>query len=264
MKRGTTFCIMGVALSVVLTLVFSTVAFSRTIYVGDLKPSVGFSWSGSGTSSDPYRRIQTAINVARRGDIVRVRLGRYYERITLKDGVRVLGSSPKPVIDGENRGDGEPRGSIVTAVGVGSDTEFGGFKIINGKSEMGSGMYIENSSLKVYKCVFANNAFHTPPDPSLGPLGLGGGGIYMTNASPVIEDCIFRNNGSGCGGAISMGSGSNPQIDGCTFESNGAHQAFSRDDEGGVLDLPTLEVVQSISMITADPLLRTVNFWKIL
>jgi hypothetical protein len=206
-KSRTTLLSIGAAFSVFLTLVFSTVAFSKTIYVDDDATSYG-----SGTRSDPYRWIRTAIYRASPGDIVYVRPGTYRERIWLKNGVALLGSgSNRPVIDGAEYG------TVVTAIGIGANSEFMNFKVVNGSSSEGAGMFINNSSLVVRNCVFENNQ----TTPSRAESGQGGG-MYITDSSPVIEHCDFRNNHAGWGGGVEI-KNANPEFYGCTFSGNKAY-----------------------------------------
>ena len=198
--------------SILLALAFSGQAFAATFYVDD--DAVG---PGTGTRTNPFPTIQAGIDSAGYGDRVRVLAGTYYERIVLKNGVRLIGGSGPPTIDGGHDG------SVVTAIGVGSTTRFNGFRVINGDASEGGGMYVEDSTLRIRLCTFENN------------FGWTGGGIFLTGASPRITDCRFENNRSVNGGGINMQFDSNPTIEKCDFEGNNANQDIGVGKGGGIV-----------------------------
>lgn len=197
--------------SIFLALAVSGHAFGATFYVDD--DAVG---PGSGTRAAPFPTIQVGIDRAAYGDTVRVASGTYHERIVLKNGVRLIGGSGPPTIDGDHGG------SVVTAIDLGSATRFDGFRVINGDASEGGGMYVEDSTLRIRYCTFENNH------------GWSGGGLFLTGASPRITDCRFVNNRSVNGGGIEMQFNSNPIIEGCDFEGNTANQDIGVAFGGGI------------------------------
>lgn len=186
-------------LSIFLALAVSGQAFGAIFYVDD-----DAGGPGTGTRIRPFPTIQAGIDRAAHGDTVRVLSGTYRECIVLKDGVKLIGGSGPPTIDGGRDG------SVVTAIGVGSRTRFDGFRVINGDASEGGGMYVEDSTLRIRYCTFENN------------YGWSGAGIYLTGASPRITACRFENNRSVNGGGIDMQFDSNPTVERCDFEGNRA------------------------------------------
>lgn len=97
--------------------------------------------------------------------------------------------------------DGGRSSSVVTAIGVGSDTVLEGFTVTNGSADWGGGIYVENSSLLVTNNIIRDNT------------AVGGGGLYVGSGvwgvpaerSPVITNNTIANNTcSQEGGGISV------------------------------------------------------------
>ena len=93
--------------------------------------------TGSATTYNvnPGESIQVAINGATYGDTVAVAAGTYHERITLKNGVRIIGAGASLIIL-----DSQSAGTVVTAIDCDSNTLLEGFTITNGLGNMGGGM----------------------------------------------------------------------------------------------------------------------------
>ena len=169
-----------------------------------------------------YATIQAAIDAACTGDTVQVANGTYYEHITLKDGVQVLGAGA-----GVTTIDGGGSGSVVTATNVGPGTKLDGFTITHGSDTNGGGMCNYNSSPTLTNCTFSGN--------SAGD----GGGMYNNNGSPTLTNCTFSGNSADvCGGMFNALS--SPTLTNCTFSGNSAGNGGG----GGMLNLysssPTL------------------------
>jgi len=63
---------------------------------------------------------------------------------------------------------------------------------LNTSDGNGSGMYNDNSSPHVIRCLFSGN--------SMG--GNSGAGMYNKESSPTVEDCEFVGNNAGVGGGM--------------------------------------------------------------
>lgn len=175
-------------------------ASESTIYVA----TTGDDVTGDGSPGNPYRTIQKGISMASSGDTVSVASGTYFQNITLKDGVVVQGAGADvTIIDGIT-------GSVVTAIGVGSDTALDGFTITGGNAANGGGMLNSNSSPTVTNCIFYNNSAWD-----------GGGGMFNDQSSPIVTNCIFSSNSAGWGGGMFNGT-SPPMVTDCTFSGNSA------------------------------------------
>jgi hypothetical protein len=134
--------------------------------------------------------IQAGISAASAGDTVVVACDTYYEHdIVMKSGVHLrsaTGAAGCAVIDAQLQG----RGFL--CVGLGSETEFVGITIKNGKAV---GDYPDNL----------------------------GGGMYCSSASPVLKDMVFFDNFAGSmGGGLCCRIESNPALSGVLFLSNRA------------------------------------------
>jgi hypothetical protein len=106
--------------------------------------------------SPTYPTIQAGIDAAVFGDTVHVAAGIYFERITLQDGVQVVGAGADITTI-----DGGASASVVTAVGVGAATQLDRFTITNGRTVLGGGMYNQNASPTVTNCIFSGNSVVT-------------------------------------------------------------------------------------------------------
>jgi parallel beta-helix repeat protein len=195
-----------------------------------------FSFSTPGWGYDRFAAIQDGIDAVE-GSTVHVAAGTYYERITLKDGVEVLGAGADVTTI-----NGSGSGSVVTADGVGSGTRLDGFTITNGSAKRGGGMYNYDSSPRVNHCTFSKNTaylgsgmcnYHssptvtsctfsgnTAPDDSAGTDG--GGGMYNYDSSPTVTICEFSGNSATRGGGMYNRNNSSPTVNHCKFSGNSA------------------------------------------
>jgi len=172
------------------------------------------SWAGSSHGdpvdghtfgTDAFATIQDGIDAVA-GSTVHAAAGTYYENITLKDGVEVLGAGA-----GVTTINGGDSGSVVTATGVGPTTKLDGFTITRGYNAEygGGGMYNDNSSPTVTNCAFSGNT-----------AALGGGGMYNENdSSPTVTNCTFSGNTAVAGGGM-FNIESSPTVTNCTFSGN--------------------------------------------
>jgi pectin methylesterase-like acyl-CoA thioesterase len=84
---------------------------------------------------NPGDSIQAAIDSASYGDTVHVAVGTYYENITLKNGVAVIGAGASTTVI-----DGNASGSVVTSADCDPNTRLEGFTITNGSAYYGGGL----------------------------------------------------------------------------------------------------------------------------
>jgi uncharacterized repeat protein (TIGR01451 family) len=151
-----------------------------------------------------YATIQAGIDHAVYGDRVHVAAGTYNEKITLADGVQLLGAGAGlTIIDGAGL-----NGPLVSATDVDATTLLDGFTIANCLTN--GGMYNTNSSVTVANCYFYNNRTSTT-----------GGGMFNSNSSPTVTHCTFTENTAENGGGGMHNSGSSsPVVTNCTFSGN--------------------------------------------
>lgn len=180
----------------------------------------GLSWSSA------KKTITAALNTASTAtEAIWVAAGTYNERVTMKDGVNVLGGfaktgNPDNKLDGVNRDisnansnfmtviDGQGGGRVLTQpANFNKLTTWEGFVIQNGKttaSDGGAGALLKDYG-RFKNCLVQNNIYNMT---NFDGEALGGGGIRI-EGSGIIESCIIRKNkviadgyGYVCGGGL--------------------------------------------------------------
>lgn len=211
----------------------------------------GLSWSSA------KKTITAALNTASTAtEAIWVAAGTYYERVTMKDGVNVLGGfaktgNPDNKLDGVNRDisnansnfmtviDGQGGGRVLTQpANFNKLTTWEGFVIQNGSTKgdnadsNGAGVKLmSNGELK--NSLVQNNT-HTNTYSSWGSdtKSIGGGGISMSSGS-IVDGCIIKANKTNkenndrytCGAGIHMNGGTlinSIVVDNVATSTNGA------------------------------------------
>ncbi|MEQ8766069.1 MAG: hypothetical protein RL885_19280 [Planctomycetota bacterium] len=213
----------GLRLATLLLLAASVPA--QTTYFVDAAQT---SCPGSGTPTDPFCSIQTAIATSVTGDTIIVRPGLYAENLDFlgKDiTVRAETGYFETFIDGSGNG------SVVRFVsGEGPGAILQGFKIFNGGFvDEGGGIFCVDSSPTIRNCFITDNRARQR-----------GGGLYARGSSIRLEAASISLNfvthettpGSGGGGACF--DGGQPTLDDCDLLLNRSVQKG-----GGILALDT-------------------------
>jgi hypothetical protein len=169
-----------------------------TLYVDANSPND----PGSGTQSDPFRKIQYGIDTAIDGITVIVAQGRYYENISFNGkNITLTSTDPNdPCVVAATIIDGSQSSSVVTVTD--SNFTLDGFTITNGLAANGGGVHCEWSNVSFSKCVIADNKTvsgesNWNEDPNDGGYGAG---IYCTSSSLTLKDCSVIRNITGNGG----------------------------------------------------------------
>lgn len=187
---------MRVVLILALALAISPFAYSATLEV-----------PGS------YATIQGAINSATAGDLVSVAPGTYLENIDFLGKAITIQST-----DGAEFTviDGQMIASVVSFVnGEGSDSVLDGFKLTNGFSDYGGGVYCDLASPTISNNLISNNsAYHD------------GGGVYGYDTNAQLLSNTLRSNLAANGGGVFVGGTSAPTLDGNTITGNDADIYF--------------------------------------
>jgi hypothetical protein len=148
---------------------------------------------GTGTSGDPFRRIQDAINYAVSGDTVVISPGIY---------------------TGSGNYNLDPNGRAITIRSTDpNDPNIIANTIID-PNKAGRGFYVwrgEDSNCVISGLTIKNGL---AADGS-------GGAILCYNSNPTISNCFIKSNAADYGGALFCGSGS-PEITNCTMTGNSA------------------------------------------
>lgn len=184
-----------------------TVIYVRQGGAGDQS---GSSWNNACAT------IGTALAKAKAGQEIWVAAGTYNDRISLKDGVDILGGfaktgNPDNKLDGKNRDisnsnpdfmttiDGQKGGRVVTQSGnFEVQTIVEGFVIQNGETENsgnsasknGAGVKLMTNGI-IKNCLIENNRYTMNRNNSNQIMG--GGGVYI-DGNGTVENCIIRNN----------------------------------------------------------------------
>jgi hypothetical protein len=236
MKKNLLFCL----------LLFIQTTYAAKRFVKPVSAGSGNATSWSNASSD----LAGVLNASSAGDTVWVANGTYKPTNTsnraisfvINSGVVVLGgfvgteTSPiqRPVFDVNNiqtnlSGNigtaalSDNSYNVVRMIGSTASTVLERFQIFNGSSNQtdpvstGGGIYIENGSPQIYKCVFfGHNAS------SGGGIGFYASAVGTFN--PVISESVFYNNYAPYGGALSIfrtsSSAVNFDIKKCVFTAN--------------------------------------------
>lgn len=173
-------------------------------------PNDGHTWG-----YDAFDKIQDGIDAVASPGTVQVAEGTYYENITLKDKVQILGAgSDVATIDGGGNS------SVVTALNVLPGTVLDGFTVTNGTgtsvgvgATAGGGIYIDGGSPTISNNVIAGNNVTSA-----------GGGIYAISSSPTIDQNIITNNNGGHNGGGICTHNSSLILTGNTIINNAAWQ----------------------------------------
>ncbi|HKQ62193.1 MAG TPA: right-handed parallel beta-helix repeat-containing protein [Candidatus Polarisedimenticolaceae bacterium] len=144
-----------------------------------------------------YTTIQAAIDAAVPGqDDVLVHCGRYFEHVTLRDGVPVRGYAASCAMI-----DGSDSGVAVTIPHAGSSTVLSGLTITRGHGTRGGGILVAGGAPVITRNVIAGNgsAANAP----------NGAGIYAWNdgdasAAPTISFNVIRDNVGNAGGGLCL------------------------------------------------------------
>ncbi|MCZ6654055.1 MAG: hypothetical protein O7D91_13645 [Planctomycetota bacterium] len=172
---------------------------------------------GSGTESDPFCRIQNAIDDSSDGDEVVVQPGTYIENINfLGKAITVRSLNPTDpasveatVIDGSEPEPFGP-GTVVTfESGEGNDSVLLGFTVTNASTgSLGGGIRCSGSDATIAHCVITNNSAEI------------GGGIGCSSSSPIVINSIIQDNFALVGGGLWLTGESNPTITNCLISGN--------------------------------------------
>jgi hypothetical protein len=175
--------------------------------------------TGDGSSVNPYRTIQYAINRAWQRDTVIVLSGTYHGGIIIDTKNISLVSNFIYSLDwADIRNtvlDGDLSSSVNSHRNCDSTSCDGGFTIQNGSGPLGGGLFLRNTKVNIFNNIIKGNEANSS--------GGYGGGIYADNSKFRLENCIIANNS-----ALNFGGGiicnySDPIIINNTIVGNTGH-----------------------------------------
>lgn len=150
----------------------------------------------------PYLTIQSAADVAARGDTIEVAPGVYTESISLFTEVTMISQAgaSATVLDGRERGP--------IFVDIAQPTEIVGFTL---RRAYGGAIKFTGIEVSAEECLFSDNR------------AAAGGAVRVSSGRFRAKQCEFRNNDAteGAGGAVCLlGSGAEARFDSCLFVDN--------------------------------------------
>jgi len=202
---------------------FSSASEGKTLYVSADDPND----PGTGSTTDPFVRIQDAMDAAITGDVVLILPGVYQgsgNHDLDPDGKSILIRSVDPldpnivtstVIDASG-GTGH-RGFFIRK-GEDPNCVLSGLTILNGNKTNGGGIFISGSSPTIRRCVITNNT-----------ATANGGGILFNNSSSTVSHCRIMNNHAVNAGGGLLSTGGHVKIVNCIISDNAS------DNRGGGL-----------------------------
>ena len=124
----------------------------------------------------PFGSIQHAVDAANDYDMVQVFSGEYFENIIINKNIHIGGNNE----DGNITINGDRNGSVFNIDG-GSDSlsvYLFGLRIVDGRSEKGAGVFINNANIEIVESHIWNN--------QTAGQGSQGGGVYALNSTVGI------------------------------------------------------------------------------
>jgi len=237
------FRVRSVAIVLAVISIVSTCSLGDIIFVDASSPYD----PGSGTSTEPFRRIQDAINAAEDGDIIKILPGIYtgsgnYNLDPNGKAITIRSTDPNnqnvienTIIDPNKAG----RGFYIHS-GEDANCIISGLTIRNGRTGgKGGGIFCYSSSPTITNCTISGNS-----------AGLHGGGLFCQNSESAITRCVISNNSAvldggglecwssyltiknciicdnqalnGSGGGVDCFNAGNPTLTNCTLAKNSA------------------------------------------
>lgn len=180
-------------------------------YVGELGNN-----SSDGSLDTPFLTIQRAVDACTDGDTVRLNTGSYIESVDFNSKDIVLESRAYELVDAALIRQtvitsGALGGSCIELIGQdAANLEIKGITFSGGQSQIGGGIYVENSSPKLTGIIVENNTAEV------------GGGVYLNQSDVELDGVIIRNNGANFGGGL-YATGSSISLVSVSIDSNIAY-----------------------------------------
>tara|TARA_B100000686_G_C16805936_1_gene990428 strand:- start:309 stop:8306 length:7998 start_codon:yes stop_codon:yes gene_type:complete len=202
--------------------------YEGTIWYVDI---FGSDMIGDGSSSNPFSTIQKGILSCNVGDTVQVASGNYLENIIwpITNGIKLIGTGADDCII-----DGNQNGSVITfdSENIDSNTIVTGFKLKNGSSSNGGGIYCRYSNPTIINVILSGNYSDNY-----------GGGIHLYSSDPIIKYVTIANNSASRGGGLYL-TNSNPSCNHITITDNS-----SSIEGGGIYIANSSNVILQSSII---------------
>ena len=208
--------------------------------------------SSDGSVEAPFSSIQKAIDVSANGDTVRLFTGEYIEsfdflskQIVFESRSEELGNdtiASQTIISVGPLG-----GSCIELVGQdAANVEIKNMTFSGGQSQIGGGLYIENSSPKLSGIFVENNTAEV------------GGGLYINQSDVELVDITVFNNGANFGGGI-YATGSSVNIVSSSLDSNLAYWGAGIYSEDSNFDIKMSNLKRNYALIEGGAVYQSGN-----
>ena len=208
--------------------------------------------TSDGSIETPFLTIQRAIDACVNGDTVRLNPGNYIETFDFNSKDIVFESRAYELVDPDliRRtviSSGALGGSCLELIGQDAAyVEIKGITFSGGQSQVGGGIYVENSSPKLSGIIVENNTAEV------------GGGIYINESDVELDHVTVKNNGSNFGGGI-YATGSIVKLISSSVDSNIAYWGAGLYSEDSGFDIERSNIRFNLAYIEGGAIYQNGN-----
>ena len=216
-------------------------------YVGELGND-----SSDGSVEAPLATIQTAIDACVDGDTVRLFPGQYIEVFDFQSKQIVLESRSEELVNDSLAAQtiisaGPLGGSCIELVGVdAANVEIKNLTFSGGQSQIGGGVYIENSTPKLSGIIIEKNSAEV------------GGGLYLNQSNVELVNIKVYDNGANFGGGI-YATGSVVKLIDVSIDSNLAYWGAGIYSEDSNFDIENSELILNHAYVEGGAIYQSGN-----
>ena len=208
--------------------------------------------SSDGSLESPFASIQAAINASVNGDTVRLFQGEYIETFDFQSKQLVLESRSNELQDSSLVSQtiisaGLLGGSCIELIGVdAANAIIKNITFSGGQSQIGGGVYIENSTPKLIGIIISRNSAEV------------GGGLYINQSNIEVINTKIFDNGSNFGGGI-YATGSIVNLNNVSIDSNLAYWGAGIYSEDSNIDIEESEILSNQALIEGGAIYQSGN-----
>jgi len=208
--------------------------------------------SSDGSIDSPLASIQAAIDVSVDGDTVRLLPGQYIEVFDFQSKQIVLESRSEELVNDSLVAQtiisaGPLGGSCIELVGVdAANVEIKNLTFSGGQSQIGGGVYIENSTPRLSGIIIEKNSAEV------------GGGLYINQSNVELSNIRIYDNGSNFGGGV-YATGSIVKLIDVSIDSNLAYWGAGIYSEDSNFDIENSELILNHAYVEGGAIYQSGN-----
>ena len=208
--------------------------------------------TSDGSIEAPFATIQSAIDACVDGDTVRLFPGQYIEVFDFQSKQIVLESRSEELVDHSLAAQtiiaaGPLGGSCIELVGVdAANVEIKNLTFSGGQSQIGGGVYIENSTPKLSGIIVEKNSAEV------------GGGLYLNQSNVELSNIKVYDNGANFGGGI-YATGSVVKLIDVSIDSNLAYWGAGIYSEDSNFDIESSELISNHAYVEGGAIYQSAN-----